>query len=305
MKLDFGSNLAKYRKNRGFTQGQLAKLLSVTPQAISKWEKGSYPDGEMLPKISKVLGVSLDVLFGLAEEKESPDLEELISAKIRQTEPQKRADVVMRLFYAVLNAYNNYNLGKAVFPESLDLETFAELKTDYEIALARLNQDLRYFCFLSIPEKGVNSYTDSGMTENLIRLFRMLADKETLKIIYYLGSGARNRMQSKEYISKQLQIPFDNVSRIMDKLDRMGLVWRVSAEISDNPPIVYGYVYSVPLTMILTLARSLTNYLQHHELYLDLWNTGAFHFPNNKLGEPVEKVGFWPKEEELSGLETE
>ena len=132
-----------------------------------------------------------------------------------------------------------------------------------------------------------------------------LADKETLKIIYYLGSGARNRMQSKEYISKQLQIPFDNVSRIMDKLDRMGLVWRVSAEISDNPPIVYGYVYSVPLTMILTLARSLTNYLQHHELYLDLWNTGAFHFPNNKLGEPVEKVGFWPKEEELSGLETE
>ena len=63
--MKFSDNLVKYRKKAGLTQGQLAAKLSVTPQAVSKWEKGSYPDSELLPELSKALDVSLDVLFAL------------------------------------------------------------------------------------------------------------------------------------------------------------------------------------------------------------------------------------------------
>lgn len=62
----FSKNLTKYRKRCGLTRGQLAEKLNVTPQAISKWENGSLPDCEFLPVIANVLGISLDVLFGLA-----------------------------------------------------------------------------------------------------------------------------------------------------------------------------------------------------------------------------------------------
>lgn len=54
------------RKKRMLTQGELATLLNVTPQAVSRWEMGvSYPDIAMIPLISEALYVSADELLGI------------------------------------------------------------------------------------------------------------------------------------------------------------------------------------------------------------------------------------------------
>ncbi len=108
MEQKFSKNLAKYRKRSNMTQGQLAATLHVTPQAVSKWENGSLPDPEFLPAIARTLGTSLDVLFGLQEERAVPDLEQLIADTIRQTPAESRAELVTHLFYAMMTAYNVY-----------------------------------------------------------------------------------------------------------------------------------------------------------------------------------------------------
>ncbi|MBE6855119.1 MAG: helix-turn-helix domain-containing protein [Ruminococcus sp.] len=293
----FGKNLARIRKSVGMTQEQLAQKMKVSPQAVSKWEKTSYPDGELLPRLAKTLNTSLDVLFGLKEKDEEIDLEQLITDEIHRTAPEERCDLMMKMFYSALCAYNNYTVTKMTLPERLDLETYAELKTNQEIALARLNDDLRYFCFLDVPKRGLNSYIKADQNENMVRLFRMLSDEDTLKIIYYLGSGARNRMHSKEVISERLGMPIESVSRSMDRLDRFGLVWRVSAEITNNPMILYGYTYSLPLTMILTLAKSLTNYISFREPFIDQWTQGAFHSPGGSSDAPIPQVSVWEHDE--------
>lgn len=60
----FGNRLRAIRQDRGFTQKQLACLLGVTEQAVSKWEReSSYPDISMLNGISEVMDCSLDYLF--------------------------------------------------------------------------------------------------------------------------------------------------------------------------------------------------------------------------------------------------
>lgn len=38
--MEFGKNIAKYRKEKNLTQAGLAELLGVSFQAISKWENG-------------------------------------------------------------------------------------------------------------------------------------------------------------------------------------------------------------------------------------------------------------------------
>lgn len=58
-------NISRLRREQGLTQSALAEKLCVSFQAISKWEnKLSSPDILLLPKISKIFGVSIDELFG-------------------------------------------------------------------------------------------------------------------------------------------------------------------------------------------------------------------------------------------------
>lgn len=53
------------RKSNGLTQDELAKLLGVSNQAVSKWEIGqSCPDIQLLPEIAHIFGVSIDELLG-------------------------------------------------------------------------------------------------------------------------------------------------------------------------------------------------------------------------------------------------
>lgn len=62
--LNIGGKIRELRKKKGITQEALASTLTVSPQAVSKWEMGlTYPDMAMIPAIAGYFGVSLDVLF--------------------------------------------------------------------------------------------------------------------------------------------------------------------------------------------------------------------------------------------------
>lgn len=60
----FGENLKMLRKQKGFSQEELAARLHVVRQTISKWEKGlSVPDAEMLIRLAEILEVSVSELL--------------------------------------------------------------------------------------------------------------------------------------------------------------------------------------------------------------------------------------------------
>lgn len=59
-----GDRIKEERNNHDWTQGDLAEKLSVSRQAISKWELSTaYPDIERLIQLSDLFGVSLDSLI--------------------------------------------------------------------------------------------------------------------------------------------------------------------------------------------------------------------------------------------------
>ena len=62
--MKIGENIRALRKARGFTQEQLADMLGISFQAVSKWENNANtPDISLLPMIAKALGTSIDQLF--------------------------------------------------------------------------------------------------------------------------------------------------------------------------------------------------------------------------------------------------
>ena len=79
--MSFGENLKNVRKQRGVTQEELAEILGVSRQAISKWESDSgYPETEKLLVISKTLNISIDYLLNdvtVMKEKEKTEEKKL------------------------------------------------------------------------------------------------------------------------------------------------------------------------------------------------------------------------------------
>ena len=62
---EFSQVLRKEREARHLSQTRLSELMSVTPQAVSKWERGrGCPDMDMLCKLASYFEVSLDYLWG-------------------------------------------------------------------------------------------------------------------------------------------------------------------------------------------------------------------------------------------------
>lgn len=60
----FAENLKSIRQENNFSQEELAEIIGVSRQAVSKWEQGSgYPEMEKLLALSKKLSVSLDYLM--------------------------------------------------------------------------------------------------------------------------------------------------------------------------------------------------------------------------------------------------
>ncbi|MCC0670021.1 helix-turn-helix protein [Clostridioides difficile] len=62
--LNLGENLKRLRKERNLSQEQLAEMLNVSRQAISKWESNkTYPDIENLILLRNLFNVTLDDLI--------------------------------------------------------------------------------------------------------------------------------------------------------------------------------------------------------------------------------------------------
>ncbi|MBQ1948139.1 MAG: helix-turn-helix transcriptional regulator [Clostridia bacterium] len=75
--MGFAENLKQLRKERQLSQEELAEILDVSRQAISKWEQGiGYPEVEKLLLLSSKLHVSLDSL--MAENTKEPNPEKQV-----------------------------------------------------------------------------------------------------------------------------------------------------------------------------------------------------------------------------------
>ena len=69
--MSIGKNIGEFRKRLGMTQAALGEQLGVSNQAVSKWEaETTMPDIMLLPDIVRILEVTLEELYGLANKTE-------------------------------------------------------------------------------------------------------------------------------------------------------------------------------------------------------------------------------------------
>ena len=115
----FGENLKTLRKQKGFSQEELATRLHVVRQTISKWEKNlSVPDADTLIRLAEVLEVYVSELLGAKIENENAasDVAEQLSRINEQLAiKNRRSRRIWKIVAIILAAIVLINIFIAVF----------------------------------------------------------------------------------------------------------------------------------------------------------------------------------------------
>lgn len=63
-KIIVAEKIIEFRNKNNLTQGEFGKLLGISAQAISKWEREvCYPDITILPDLAEALGCTVNDFF--------------------------------------------------------------------------------------------------------------------------------------------------------------------------------------------------------------------------------------------------
>ncbi len=117
MEMTIGKRIAQLRKEKGLTQDELSQMMEVSAQAVSKWENDqTCPDIASLPKLAKILGVTVDELLSGKEEN---------APVVRVLEPEARKELKdMMLRIVVDETYGDHvkvNIPMALVQVALEM----------------------------------------------------------------------------------------------------------------------------------------------------------------------------------------
>ncbi|MGN0403105.1 MAG: helix-turn-helix domain-containing protein [Acetatifactor sp.] len=217
----FANTLQTLRKKRGVTQEQLAAYLGVSPQAVSKWENGSYPDGDLLPRIADYFQVTIDYLYGRDTEKVS--VEQMVMDSIKnipvneKLEHHEHFEQIMRYLWAAQTGFwvENKTYYDRSEPEG-DHVVASSIADEAGFTFFRLNKSLEYYVLMKEPEEGFASFFQ--VTDRLVEFFAFLGKKENLEVLLYLLSLKNGECVSCSTISKRLEIPEETAKEALDYL---------------------------------------------------------------------------------------
>ena len=118
METTLGKRIAALRKQKELRQDDIAQLLDVSPQAVSKWENDqTCPDIGLLPKLAQILGVTTDELLSGKQELQ----------EVRVLPPEERKDIKDMLLRIIVDSSDGdkvrINLPMALVQIAVDMGT--------------------------------------------------------------------------------------------------------------------------------------------------------------------------------------
>ena len=252
--------IAALRKERGLTQEQLGKMVGVSSQAVGKWEKGGAPDVELLPVLSRQLGVTIDALFGL-EGGEQVDVEDAVGRWLRGFPNKERMEQFCRLVWASVKYFLPDGLS---LPEIGYLETCQpDLGDDDRLMLSQCwggdgilldihAEDLSFVTLWPKPEEGYAQWF--APKSEYRRLFALLARPGCLELLEYLHSRKLSYF-SPIVAAKHLKMPRETAEELLDALAERSILRSVNLEVEDGEVKAYRVAEPLKLVPFLYLTR--------------------------------------------------
>ncbi len=163
MENTIGKRIAALRREKSLKQEDLAQELGVSSQAVSKWENDqSCPDISLLPKLAKLLGVTVDVLLSGEEEKTA-------AVFVPEEKRKNIKDMMLRVIVDSVDG-NKVRINVPVALLQVGVETGMNM---FEVSGNSSMKNIDWAQILSLVEKGVigDLITIEDTDGNTVRVF--------------------------------------------------------------------------------------------------------------------------------------
>ena len=248
MELKIGEKIAKYRKLKGYTQEQLGEFLGVSGQAVSKWENGGVPDTYLLPNIAKVLGVPVDILFGV--EKKISDytkdeiLDDLFKFCLQKTNcKEDKIDFFEFMFETIWTLQSAYfgNESRTMLKDIIEKNSgnqqiTSQIINDEGTTYLSLVENFPFFCAVGdTPEISKKLLSEKNFAE----FFSLLASEEGMKAIIFTQTATETSQYTADMMAKKIGITIESFLEVEPLLVKYGLLNEDSLTLDDNVIKVY------------------------------------------------------------------
>ncbi len=182
--MSIGQMIKLCRKEKGFTQNELAELIGVSMQAVSKWETDAgMPDISQLVPLARVLEVSTDKLLGLVDSNTDAELMKL------------RKDIgCHNISFEANEATRIYNLAEPYFSVH---------PTNSEVAFICLESLAELIASRTLDKTKVQLVSECERYANCI--FRYETDADQICKTYYVMSRAYRLLGEEEKAANMLE----------------------------------------------------------------------------------------------------
>lgn len=262
-----GERIKELRKDAGMTQEELGNKIGVSAQAVSKWECGSVPDTELIPKIADCFGVSVDALFG--REYTNFDVYNLMSKHLIEGYDTEDGDneVVRRALCSCWVAFaascgvgwkygGDWEQNETTVGECMNHENkHSKIYTDKLFAFMDRSEEMPFFVYM--PEADGRG---KKLLENTdyCSFFAALGDPDFFRAVIYLFSHKNTRFTKGRFIAK-LGLSEERADEILAMLQKHNFIVVHELELDESVIDTYAGNWISYFVMMLQCAYYFQN----------------------------------------------
>ena len=278
--MEFAKNLRELRRKKNLTQEQLANLVNVSGQAVSKWETSdTLPDTALLPEIAKALDTSIDALFSYRSS-DNMNVFQAVQKYITKPGTENKsllAEQIERIYNLMVAGEKSRRGHDGSEEEPLEPEYwdyYSDITTEprYDIAVAKSQTAIMgdeaamwmfesklfpYAAVLLQPEEGYSKiFKDKPNIENL---FAILGDHDVYQCVMYLLTQEEKSIELSALLVKA-GVSTSRMNELGEKLaqiDPQSIKVREDS-IDGKTYRIVSYKYSCNILMILAAAYACT-----------------------------------------------
>ena len=282
MKLSIGENIKLFRKAKDITQEQLAEMLNVSSQSVSRWELGTcYPDMELLPMLAEIFEITVDKLLGVDNIAEKKKVDEYLN-RFQVAINQGKIDECISIAREGVAEYpNNYallnKLMYALFVSGDDagnISNWKENMENYDAEITSLGERIMKYC----PDQNIRLEAISRLAFNHCEQGRKEIGKQIYEMLPPMILCRENQMwwsleedEKTSFLQKQIKKSYDML---------YGFIWLLAT---------CGKLSPTDSLSVIKKAEELNNLITDGKQYnIDSWGNSRIHYDKAKL---YSKIG--------------